>query len=556
MRWSSSISSFFSAAYCASASSVASFEISTLLLSAASCADRLLRGREVLDRLGRGERRHHEWTGARQHRARDAAGRREGRAEGQEREHLIPCRGKRREIASRAMVHTLLAAREAARGVVNGLLEYQCFARAAISYAAIPHSRCSSGPTTRPRSRRSRRTTPRASRPASSRARGGGGSCAARHADISLAHYGVGKRGAAPLAASLRLAGQLVAPRPERQRARRRGRRGGAPRPRDGGGPSLATLDLSQNQAGPDGAAALGELLSDARAAPALRRLQHQRDRRQGRGGGGGGARGGRPPRRARTRVQRDRLGGRRRAFRCAARQLHAAGAAARLEPVHRRGAGDRRHALRDNGSLTLLSLGWNGLSDAGCMAIAAAVAGGAGALKEPASGATAYPRAAPPPSAARCPTSRRSTSPATCSVPRARRRCSRRRRRRATAVAAAPSSPTRRASAPTRRLRGCRGGGRRRRRARRRRAPGGGRRRRRRARRRERGGARGAQPADGAPRRLKKGAKKGGGEKAARKPLEAAPSTSAPANAPDAAPPAQEKDAPWRRGSGHRSEI
>ena len=57
------------------------------------------------------------------------------------------------------------------------------------------------------------------------------------------------------------------------------------------------------------------------------------------------------------------------------------------------------------------------------------------------------------------------------------------------------------------------------------------------------------AQPADGAaPRRLKKGAKKGGGEKAARKPLEAAPSTSAPANAPDAAPPAQEKDAPWRR--------
>ena len=38
MRWSSSISSFLSAAYCASASSVASFEISTLLLSAASCA--------------------------------------------------------------------------------------------------------------------------------------------------------------------------------------------------------------------------------------------------------------------------------------------------------------------------------------------------------------------------------------------------------------------------------------------------------------------------------------------------------------------------------------
>ena len=37
-------------------------------------------------------------------RARDAAGRREGRAEGQEREHLIPCRGKRREIASRAML--------------------------------------------------------------------------------------------------------------------------------------------------------------------------------------------------------------------------------------------------------------------------------------------------------------------------------------------------------------------------------------------------------------------------------------------------------------------
>ena len=99
-------------------------------------------------------------------------------------------------------------------------------------------------------------------------------SCAARHSEISLAHYGVGKRGAAPLAASLRLAGQLVALDLSDNGLGAEGVEAVLRGLGDGGGPSLATLDLSQNQAGPDGAAALGELLSDARAAPALRRLR------------------------------------------------------------------------------------------------------------------------------------------------------------------------------------------------------------------------------------------------------------------------------------------
>ena len=317
-------------------------------------------------------------------------------------------------------------------------------------------TRCSSGPTTRPRS--SRRGVQRRV-PASGVSRAAVAAQLPHATPTSAAHYGVGKRGAAPLAASLRLAGQLVALDLSDNGLGAEGvevvLRGPATRRA-----LTARRPLATRRA--DGAVALGELPSDARRAGApAAPLSTPTRRRQVRGGGGGGLRR-RPPRRARARVQRDRLEGVG-AARRAARQLYR-----RRCCSTGTGAPPRRRslavALRDNVATLLSLVEW--AQRRRLHGDRRRRAGGAGALKARLGatlirgGAAAVGRALPHLEAI--------DVSATRSAPRA-RRCSRRRRRR-------QRRPRLRLVADevrplTRRRAAARGGGRRRRRARRRRA-------------------------------------------------------------------------------------
>ena len=138
-------------------------------------------------------------------------------------------------------------------------------------YAA--NSRCSSGPTTRPRAS----VAYNDAMPRVRRRRVLAVAAAARHATKRSrnAHYGVGKRGAAPLAAiSLQAGGEPPAQRarlharPERQRAGRRGRRGGRPRGTFGGGVPDVARDLLARRSAATPDVACGRRSARALGAP------------------------------------------------------------------------------------------------------------------------------------------------------------------------------------------------------------------------------------------------------------------------------------------------
>ena len=90
--------------------------------------------------------------------------------------------------------------------------------------------------------------------------------CQTKSEECTLQHYGIGKKGSAPLGKSLRVNACVRVLDLSDNGLGTEGVQTLAKALLGGGAPALTALDLSQNQAGPDGAAALGELLAEQTA--------------------------------------------------------------------------------------------------------------------------------------------------------------------------------------------------------------------------------------------------------------------------------------------------
>jgi len=93
--------------------------------------------------------------------------------------------------------------------------------------------------------------------------------CEGRSETCELQHYGIGKRGAVPLATSLRMNTYVCAIELSDNGLGSEGVVSIVEALLGGGAPALRSLDMSQNQAGPDGARALGDLLAEHTATDA-----------------------------------------------------------------------------------------------------------------------------------------------------------------------------------------------------------------------------------------------------------------------------------------------
>lgn len=209
--------------------------------------------------------------------------------------------------------------------------------------------------------------------------------CQSRGEECQLQHYGIGKKGAPALGASLRVNVCMRALDLSDNGLGSAGVRSLVDALLGGGAPALIILDLSQNQAGPDGAAALGELLAEqTKSESGLQTLRFDANAIGDKGAG-----------QLASGLTTNR----------ALRALHLC-----RNEVGCEGAGQMAPALAQNATLenlslewnqiradgcrallgacrdaavTQLDLGWNGVRDEACAAIAAALRDGSAQLRE-----------------------------------------------------------------------------------------------------------------------------------------------------------------------------
>ena len=209
--------------------------------------------------------------------------------------------------------------------------------------------------------------------------------CQSRGEECQLQHYGIGKKGAPALGASLRVNVCMRALDLSDNGLGSAGVRSLVDAILGGGAPALIILDLSQNQAGPDGAAALGELLAEqTKSESGLQTLRFDANAIGDKGAG-----------QLASGLTTNR----------ALRALHLC-----RNEVGCEGAGQMAPALAQNATLenlslewnqiradgcrallgacrdaavTQLDLGWNGVRDEACAAIAAALRDGSAQLRE-----------------------------------------------------------------------------------------------------------------------------------------------------------------------------
>ena len=209
--------------------------------------------------------------------------------------------------------------------------------------------------------------------------------CQSRGEECRLQHYGIGKKGAPALGASLRVNVCMRALDLSDNGLGSAGVRSLVDALLGGGAPKLIILDLSQNQAGPDGAAALGELLADqTKSECGLQTLRFDANA-IGDKGAGQLASGLATNRSLRSlHLCRNEVGDEGAGQMAPALAQNATLESLSLEWNQIRADGCRAllGACRD-AAVTLLDLGWNGVRDEACAAIAGALRDGSAQLRE-----------------------------------------------------------------------------------------------------------------------------------------------------------------------------
>ena len=209
--------------------------------------------------------------------------------------------------------------------------------------------------------------------------------CQSRGEECQLQHYGIGKKGAPALGASLRVNVCMRALGLSDNGLGGEGVRSLVDALLGGGAPALIILDLSQNQAGPDGAAALGELLAEQTKTE--RGLQTLRFDANAIGDKGAGqlASGLATNRALRSlHLCRNEVGCEGAGLMAPALAQNATLESLSLEWNQIRADGCRAliSACRD-AAVSQLDLGWNGVRDEACAAISAALRDGSAPLRE-----------------------------------------------------------------------------------------------------------------------------------------------------------------------------
>ena len=209
--------------------------------------------------------------------------------------------------------------------------------------------------------------------------------CQSRGEECQLQHYGIGKKGAPALGASLRVNVCMRALGLSDNGLGGEGVRSLVDALLGGGAPALIILDLSQNQAGPDGAAALGELLAEQTKTE--RGIQTLRFDANAIGDKGAGqlASGLATNRALRAlHLCRNEVGCEGAGLMAPALAQNATLESLSLEWNQIRADGCRAliSACRD-AAVSQLDLGWNGVRDEACAAISAALRDGSAPLRE-----------------------------------------------------------------------------------------------------------------------------------------------------------------------------
>ena len=209
--------------------------------------------------------------------------------------------------------------------------------------------------------------------------------CQSRGEECQLQHYGIGKKGAPALGASLRVNVCMRALGLSDNGLGGEGVRSLVDALLGGGAPALIILDLSQNQAGPDGAAALGELLAEQTKTE--RGIQTLRFNANAIGDKGAGqlASGLATNRALRSlHLCRNEVGCEGAGLMAPALAQNATLETLSLEWNQIRADGCRAliSACRD-AAVSQLDLGWNGVRDEACAAISAALRDGSAPLRE-----------------------------------------------------------------------------------------------------------------------------------------------------------------------------
>jgi hypothetical protein len=209
--------------------------------------------------------------------------------------------------------------------------------------------------------------------------------CQSRGEECQLQHYGIGKKGAPALGASLRVNVCMRALGLSDNGLGSEGVRSLVDALLGGGAPALIILDLSQNQAGPDGAAALGELLAEqTKTECGLQTLRFDANV-IGDKGAGQLASGLATNRSLRSlHLCRNEVGCEGAGLMAPALAQNATLETLSLEWNQIRADGCRAliSACRD-AAVTELDLGWNGVRDEACAAISAALRDGSAPLRE-----------------------------------------------------------------------------------------------------------------------------------------------------------------------------
>jgi len=209
--------------------------------------------------------------------------------------------------------------------------------------------------------------------------------CQSRGEECQLMHYGIGKKGAPALGASLRVNVCMRALDLSDNGLGSAGVRSLVDALLGGGAPALIILDLSQNQAGPDGAAALGELLAEqTKSECGLQTLRFDANAIGDKGAGQLAS--GLATNRSLKALHlcRNEVGCEGAGQMAPALAQNATLESLSLEWNQIRADGCRAllGACRD-AAVTQLDLGWNGVRDEACAAIAAALRDGSAQLRE-----------------------------------------------------------------------------------------------------------------------------------------------------------------------------
>ena len=209
--------------------------------------------------------------------------------------------------------------------------------------------------------------------------------CQSRGEECQLQHYGIGTRGAPALGASLRVNVCMRALDLSDNGLGSAGVRSLVDALLGGGAPALIILDLSQNQAGPDGAAALGELLAEqTKSECGLQTLRFDANAIGDKGAGQLAS--GLATNRSLKALHlcRNEVGCEGAGQMAPALAQNATLESLSLEWNQIRADGCRAllGACRD-AAVTQLDLGWNGVRDEACAAIAAALRDGSAQLRE-----------------------------------------------------------------------------------------------------------------------------------------------------------------------------